>query len=242
MSIVTTGVRSGEGGVLDDPFAIYRTVMCGDVVILKGAVSPGECRRARDAVFVWGQTAPRTLDHPLKVRRNVHMASYLPPKSDARYIFHSYEFHLDGPDADTNRAVRPVFTRLQQIYRELTNDSHGFTPAGDGYVLQPQCIQYPQGGGFFQEHVHDIAPQQIGLILAASEIGVDYEVGAVRFRKHARGEWINTEGQHRMGDVCLFRYDMPHDITPVDPHLPIDWSKNSGRWSFVLPIKPLPKD
>ena len=116
-----------------------------------------------------------------------------------------------------------------------------FAPGADDYALLPQCIQYPQGGGFFQEHVHEIAPQQIGLILAASEIGVDYQVGAVRFRTHTHEEWTNTEGQHRIGDVCLFRYDMPHDITPVDPNLPLDWSKNSGRWSFVLPIKRLPK-
>ena len=238
MSIVTVPVRS----VLDDPFAVYRTVMSGTIVILKGAVSPAECRGARDAVFAWGQVAPSTLDHPYKVRRNVHNASYLPPRSEARYIFHGYEFYLDESEFEVNDAVRPIFTRLQQIYHGLTNDNHGFAPGADDYALQPQCIQYPQGGGFFQEHFHDIAPQQIGLILAASEIGVDYEVGAVRFRKHARGEWINTEGHHRIGDVCLFRYDMPHDITPVDPNLPLDWSKNSGRWSFVLPIKPLPKD
>jgi hypothetical protein len=243
MSIVTVPVRRVEGRVLDDPFAVYRTVMSGNIVILKGVVSSDECRRARNTVFTWGQNTPATLEHPLKVRRSVHMASYLPPKSKSRYIFHSYEFYFGdlNSESELSREVRPVFARLQQIYRELTSDSHELAPGADGCALLPQCIQYPQGGGFFQEHVHDFAPQQIGLILAASEIGVDYQVGAVRFRSHAQEDWTNTEGHHHIGDVCLFRYDMPHDVTPVDSNLPLDWSKNSGRWSFVLPIKQLPE-
>ena len=192
--------------------------MCGTIVILKGVLSADECRRARDAVFAWGQNAQPTLEDPLKVRRNVHMASYLPPNSRARYIFHSYEFYLGDPgsESDINRAVRPVFTRLRQIYHELTNNNYDFVLSEDGAALLPQCIQYPRGGGFFQEHVHAIAPQQIGLILAASDIGVDYQTGAVQFKMHSGGEWINTEGHHQIGDVCLFRYDMPHEITPVE--------------------------
>jgi len=236
---ITTVPRQAGGRVVEEPFAIYRTVMSGNVVILKNVISPDECRRARDAVFAWGASAPQSLDNPLKVHRNVHIASYLPPKSESRYIFHSYEFYLGDVTSEpqVNRVVRPIFIRLQQIYRELTDDKHEFAVGADGCALLPQCIQYPQGGGFFQEHVHKIAPQQIGLILAASEIGIDYQIGAVRFRKHSRGEWINTEGHHNIGDVCLFRYDVPHDITPVDPSLPLDWAKCSGRWSFVLPIK-----
>jgi hypothetical protein len=126
---------------------------------------------ARDAVFAWGQQTSPTLEHPLKIRRSTHMASYLPPKSQARYIFHSYEFYHPNSESELDRTVRPIFSRLQNVYRELTDDSHHFAPDADGCALLPQCIQYPQGGGFFQEHVHDIAPQQIGLILAASENG-----------------------------------------------------------------------
>lgn len=243
MTMEAVPTRGGAGRALDDAFNVYRTVMSGVIVILKGAVAPDECRRARDAVHAWGQTAPPTRDNALNTRSSVHLTSYLPPRSESRYIFHNHEFYLGeaGKELGVNGAVRPIFERLQKIYRELTDDKHEFTAGADRQALLPQCIQYPQGGGFFQEHVHDIVPQQIGLILAASEIGVDYELGSVRFRKDGRSAWINTEGQHRIGDVCLFRYDMLHDITPVDPHVPLDWSKNSGRWSFVLPIKPLPQ-
>lgn len=244
MSLLELPTRSTGDQVLDDPFAVYRAVMTGNIVILKKAVAPQECRKARDAVFVWGLAAPQSRDNALKTRNSVHLASYLPPKSSSRYIFHSYEFYLGGSGGDpaVHNAVRPLFARLRQIYRELTGDTHDYTPGVDNQALLPQCIQYPQGGGFFQEHIHDIAPQQIGLILAASEPGQDYEIGGGRFRKDASSPWIGTEGHHRIGDVCLFRYDMPHDITPVDPHLSLDWTKNSGRWSFVLPVKPVPQN
>jgi hypothetical protein len=239
MSIVEVPVRSTGSQVLDDPFGVYRMVMSANIVILKGAVPAQQTLDARNAIFNWGRSTPESREHALRIRDNVHLASYLPPRSNARYIFHSYEFYLGSPnhEPDVNRFVRPVFDRLRQIYRELTADTRDYTPGTDGYALLPQCIQYPQGGGFFQEHTHDIAPQQIGLILAASEPGRDYEVGGGRFRKDITSAWRGTEGQHRLGDVCLFRYDMPHDITPVDPHLPLDWTKNSGRWSFVLPLK-----
>lgn len=234
---------SATGGVIGDPFGVYRAVMCGDIVILMQAVDPALCRRARDAVFAWGGSTPPQLESPLKIRANAHLASYLPPRSMSRYIFHSYEFYLAQADGepDVTKIVRPVFERLRAIYQLLTGDTHWYLSADDGFVLLPQCIQYPQGGGFFEEHFHSLKPQQIGLILAASEHGKDYEVGGVRFRENAHDTWVETEGRHHIGDVCLFRYDLFHDITPVDPHVPLDWSKNTGRWSFVLPLKPVPK-
>lgn len=242
MQCISVETRPDGQRSLDDPFGIYRTVMSGDIVILKNAVPAADCLRAREAVFSWGRSEPTSKDYALQVRKNVHLNSYLPPKSEARYIFHSYEFYFgdSGPQSGLNNTVRPVFDRLKQIYRELTGSPYDYAPM-DGYALLPQCIQYPQGGGFFQEHLHQIAPQQIGLILAASEIGTDYEVGSVRFRGTTDTTWTDTEGQHRIGDICLFRYDLPHDITPVDPHVPLDWTKNSGRWSFILPVKPAPQ-
>ncbi len=110
----------------------------------------------------------------------------------------------------------------------------------DGWAFLPQCIHYPRGGGFFQEHVHDLKPQRIGLVLSGSVYGEDYQIGGGRF--HAQdGSWVVTESRHDIGDVTLFRYDLGHDITPVDPEQPLDWSDDSGRWSMVLPLKPLPR-
>lgn len=212
-------------------------VLCGDIVILKGAVPRDLVLGARNAVHDWGLTAPQVKGHPAKSGGAAHVASYLPAKSQSRYIFHSYEFDALS-DSGIVRRVLPVYERLREIYCRLVGDDIGFGSERDGFAFLPQCIQYPRGGGFFQEHVHALKPQRIGLVLSASVYGSDYAVGGGRFRAQD-GTWVETEGQHDIGDVTLFRYDLGHDITPVDPELPLDWTSNSGRWSFVLPLKPL---
>lgn len=212
-------------------------VLCGDIAILKDAVPKDLVRGARDAVHAWGQSAPEAKSHPKNAGGGAHVASYLPAKSQSRYIFHSYEFDT-ASDLSVVKAAMPVYEKLRRIYCGLIGTDIAFGEAREGWVFLPQCIQYPRGGGFFQEHVHALNPQRIGLILSASRYGEDYVVGGGRFRAQD-GSWIETEGHHDIGDVTLFRYDLGHDITPVDPDQPLDWKVNSGRWSFVLPLKPV---
>jgi hypothetical protein len=69
---------------------------------------------------------------------------------------------------------------------------------------------------------------------------IRYPCGGGRFRAQD-GSWVETKSRRDIGDVTLFRYDLGHDITPVDPEQPLDWSDNSGRWSMVLPLRPLPR-
>lgn len=214
-------------------------VLCGDIIVLKSAVSRDLVRRVRDSVHDWGLSAPQVMGHPSTSGGAAHVASYLPAKSQSRYIFHSYEFDPIA-NASIVQAVFPVFEALRQIYCRLVGEEIGFGEERHGFTFLPQCIQYPRGGGFFQEHFHQLKPQRIGLILSASSYGEDYEAGGGRFRAQD-GSWVETEGRHDIGDVTLFRYDLGHDITPVDPAQPLDWADNTGRWSFVLPLKPVPK-
>lgn len=212
-------------------------VLCGDIAILKNAVPPGLVRRARDTIQAWGISAPEARKRPREAGGAAHHTSYLPAKSQSRYIFHSHEF-VPGAKLPVVQDVMPVYEQLRRIYCGLIGDEIAFGEERDGHSFLPQCIQYPRGGGFFQEHVHPLLPQRIGLVLSASTYGEDYTVGGGRFRAQD-GSWVETEGHHDMGDVTLFRYDLGHDITPIDPHEPLDWKVNSGRWTLVLPLKPV---
>jgi hypothetical protein len=214
-------------------------VLCGDVTILKDAVPRNLVRRARDSIQAWSLSTPETREHPREAGGGAHLASYLPARSQSRYIFHSHEFDT-GAKLPVVQDVMPVYEHLRRIYCGLIGDEIAFGEERDGQSFLPQCIQYPRGGGFFQEHFHALLPQRIGLILSASTYGEDYTVGGGRFRSQD-GSWVETEGHHDLGDVTLFRYDLGHDITPVDPHVPLDWTHNSGRWTLVLPLKPVGK-
>lgn len=119
---------------------------------------------------------------------------------------------------------------VQDVFDDLVAIQNKLTEPREDYIRQ--AIQYPRGGGFFDEHDHDLEPQRIGLILMASQRGRDYLTGNVRFK--INGEW--REVFLNSGDVCLFRHDLPHDITSVDPDAPLDWSKSDGRWTFVLSV------
>ncbi len=210
-------------------------VLCGDIVVLKRAVNPSLVRSAVSELNHWAEIEPQSKKHPRDCGGASHLISYLPARSESRYIAHDF---LIQPlyNAPIVSRVMPVFDVLRDIYNGLLGEKFDFGQDYDGFSFLPQVIQYPRGGGFFQEHFHPINPQKIGLVLAGSEYGSDFTIGGGRFRSHD-GTWVSTEGSHQIGDVSLFRFDIGHDITPIDPEYPLDWSKTDGRWSFVLPLK-----
>jgi hypothetical protein len=38
-----------------------------------------------------------------------------------------------------------------------------------------------------------------------------------------------------MGDIALFRFDLPHWVNPSDLRDKFDWDSERGRWTMVLP-------
>ena len=82
--------------------------------------------------------------------------------------------------------------------------------------------------------MHPLEPQRIGLILALSERGTDFRNGSTHFE--IKGEDVGTDTIHDLGDMILFRFDIPHWITPIDDGDVLDYSSPRGRWTAVLPI------
>lgn len=216
---------------------IATDVLCGQTTVLKDAVPSEIILRARMALHEWAQSTVESKGHPKESGGASHIRNYLPPRSQSRYICHDFNILADS-DLPVVAQVMPVFEFLRRVYVGLFGFEFEFGVTYDGFSFLPQVIQYPRGGGFFQEHFHDIEPQRIGLVLSGSTYGTDLNVGGGRFRA-TNGSWDSTESIHNVGDVSLFRYDIGHDITPVDPDVPLDWSRSDGRWSFVLPLKPV---
>jgi hypothetical protein len=212
-------------------------VLCGETIILKDVVDPGLIRGAVSACHEWSKITPESKSHPSQMGGITHFTSFLPARSESRYIVHDYYFSPSGAKAAPLSAAMLVFDILLRVYNELFEREYAFGVNYNGAMLMPQLIQYPRGGGFFSEHFHPIQPQKIGLVLGGSEYGRDYIKGGGRFRS-SNGSWVSTEGHHQIGDITLFRFDIGHDITPVDPEFQLDWGRADGRWTFVLPLKP----
>jgi hypothetical protein len=220
----------------DRPLAeLCDCVMSRNIVVLHDVFPAEQLLQLREDVHRWGQRVdakpPQTyLDD------NFHaVESGISPRQKTPHNYHAYNFNqLRGLERPLSEALLAVFEPLRVFQNALTGNSATLERNGQGHKLHPQVIQYPSGGGMFGRHVHPLEPQRIGLILGISERGHDFEVGATHF--DIDGEDIGTDRVHNIGDMILFRFDVPHWITPVDPDAHIDYGSINGRWTLVLPF------
>ena len=225
--------RYTDGGVEcdADPATIARAVYAKGVVLLKDVFDPEALARLRTTVFEWSLGVEPQVESEV----SFHRIDHLPEKSQTPHIFHAYNLYLrEGAiEPKLDEAVRPYFTAMKHLQNTLTKNDADFAPDLQGRFLRPQLLQYPSGGGFFERHVHPFLPQRIGLIAALSQHGVDFETGGTYFE--VRGEAISIDSRHDMGDIALFRYDVPHGVTPIDADAELDWRSQRGRWIMALP-------
>ena len=94
-----------------------------------------------------------------------------------------------------------------------------------------QVIHYPRGGGFLDWHSHPRYPTNYGLIITLSEKGRNFKEGVTKFK--INNKLINLEKYSvSAGDLILFRFDLNHSISKVDPKENLTFDKN-GRWTLV---------
>jgi len=206
-------------------------VMRNGLALLKGAFPAALLQPILDGVFAWGQKSP-----PQRESENsFHRIDERPPQSHCPHTFHAYNFQLRPGriEANMDALIRPVFSAMRNLQNSISKKNALFEPYTEMRLLRPQVIQYPSGGGFFDEHIHPLEPQRVGLITGLSEKGRDFKEGGTCFR--VDGIEYSFEGTHAMGDIILFRYDIPHWISPIDESESLDWTRKDGRWTMVLP-------
>ena len=97
------------------------------------------------------------------------------------------------------------------------------------------AFQYPKGGGFFSKHKHSRWPTNYGLLLNLSKSGKDFKKGGINNFYYRKKKIYINKNEVDQGDLTLFRYDLYHEVPPVDPHESLKFDK-SGRWSVAFPI------
>ena len=210
---------------------IRKCVTQDGLALLKGAFPVDLLQTIRDGVFAWGQQCAPQRESNV----SFHRIDERPPQSRTPHTFHAYNFQLrpGAIDAEMATLIRPVFSAMRDLQNAVAGTSAGFEPDANSRLMRPQVIQYPSGGGFFDEHVHPLEPQGVGLIVGLSEKGRDFKSGGTCFRVNGRNN--SFEDTHAMGDIILFRFDLPHWITPIDDDEHLDWTRQAGRWTMVLP-------
>lgn len=210
-------------------------VLGGDVVVLQDVFDAAELWTLRDEIFQWGLDNPvRDID-PEDATESFHRIDDNPTETHFPRLYHFYYFGgLSTDDSSSiDERVNPVFETLRDLQNAVAGTDASFTDTGEGPHLRPQAIHYPAGGGYFAMHKHDFLPQKVGLILSLSAQGEDFEHGGTRFASGDR--LVDIEGHHDIGDIALFRYDLPHAVVPTDPTEELRFDRVAGRWSMILP-------
>ena len=97
------------------------------------------------------------------------------------------------------------------------------------------AYQYPKGGGFFSKHKHSRWPTNYGVILNLSKSGKYFKEGGINNFFYRKKKIYIKKNEVDQGDLTLFRYDLYHEIPPVDPREDLKFDK-SGRWTVTFPI------
>lgn len=154
-------------------------------------------------------------------------------KSKTPHIFASYNINDISVFDDKNaEVVKHVFGKMATFQQALTETKFGLFDESK-VRAHPQVIHYPSGGGYFGAHTHPFLPQKVGLILNLSKKGRDFSRGGTRYFYF--GETVDVDEYQDQGDLTVFRYDVPHDVSHVDPEKPLTFLQNTGRWVAILP-------
>ncbi len=214
---------------------IGRGVMAGDVHVIKNVFPADEARRLRDLIFDWGQSQSSSAQKDFYSLKTQNHFCTERGVSGIQKTLHYYRSH----NLNDYAAIEPIELRdllikfcapLKDFYNAVTGNESDFT--GEK-ILHPQIIHYPAGGGFFARHTHALEPQRIGLIASLSQRGMDFERGGTGF--DVDGEITDIETHHDAGDIGLFRFDLPHWVSPIDIEEAMDEKSPRGRWTLVLP-------
>lgn len=216
---------------------IARKVIERQIVILKNAFPGSKLLDFRAAIAEWALSVPLfshgTALQDVGPAQNIHRIDDDPNKSAAPHIYHTFNFNDFAALSPRLRAAcLEIYEPMRRLQNELTENTAEFSSPQDRFRLRPQVMQYPVGGGFIASHRHTFLPQKIGLILNLSRRGIDYTSGGTRFE--LPGGSVDIEERHGLGDIALFRYDLDHEVTPVEPASRIGWELERGRWVAVL--------
>lgn len=220
--------------ILDQPDEeLSKQIAGGAIVIITNVFNREEILSCRQKIYTYGQTTPESNPPRSADTINFHRIDNNHPMMSVKRIAHFFRFsYKNQGDSGIFRFFEPMNylrNRLAGLEPEFT-----FYEDYKGYLSQPALLHYPRGGGYLQNHVDPVEPQMVEMVMLASEKGVDFKEGGLSIFDN--GKWLDIESMCKLGDMILFRPDIPHRVDPVDPDATLEFNENSGRWIFFSPI------
>jgi hypothetical protein len=214
---------------------IARLVGEGIIVVLKGAIPPSQVLELRQAVQRWAATAPpypHGKSPSTEPAMNFHRIDDGKIQSSLPHVFHQFGF---GNHASIGELLGSCATTISAAMLDLQNEIAGSNLDFSATGCRLKVLHYPAGGGYLEQHDHPLEPQRVGLILSGAQVGEDVSSGGTFFETPFGH--VDASSHHDLGDLILFRYDLPHGVSTVDEESTLEWSSAAGKWSIVLELR-----
>jgi hypothetical protein len=224
-----------------DDDTVRQKLMEGHVHVFQNIILPDFCQKVKKAAIEWAQNneaydpssdqaAPGKTD-------NWHRYDNNPEKSQTPHIFHAHNFdNIGSLNEETKDTLTTLFGPMVDLQNRLAGTTGQLNEFSEEYMLHPQIIHYPSGGGYFGRHIHPFEPQRFGLIIDLSEKGKDFDHGATQYFKDGdTDDKLDVEQYQNVGSLTIFRYDIPHAVSVVDEDKELKFDDPSGRWVAILP-------
>jgi hypothetical protein len=207
----------------------------GKIVILKRAFDAALMEEFRSALMRWAKETepfPHGKSPSEFPDLNYHRIDDGTVQGVCPHIFHQFGFNtIDKLPEYLARPSLQIAEAMRTVQNKIAGTDFPLSLTG----LRLKVIHYPSGAGFLAQHTHPLEPQRIGLIASLSRLGRDVKTGAACFE--TPDGHVDTTRYHDMGDIVVFRYDLPHEVTLSDEGDLLDWTSPRGKWSVVLELR-----
>jgi hypothetical protein len=229
--VLPGALRGGEIEIGISHRELISLIEAGNVVVLPKLFDPDTILHLRQAVLDWShRTPPFPRDRSANVPRiNFHRRDDGSDPSLLAHRFHQYAFgDWDAVDPGLSDMLQSACRPLLALQNALAGTDFSFSTPG----LRCKLINHPVGGGYLIKHVHPYRPQKVAFFLSLSRFGRDFATGGVVF--DTPWKTVALTELFDIGNAVLFRYDLPHEVPPIDPHRPLDWSSPAGLWMLSV--------
>lgn len=233
--LVKSSLKDGKIALHTPTKEVAGQVFEGRIVIIKDAFEPEMLLNFRRELVNWSksnQPFPHGKSPSTEPEINYHRIDDGVIKSVCPHVFHQFGFNsLHKLPDEIGQPAQIIADSMKNLQNEVAETDFEISLTD----LRLKVLQYPVGGGFLAEHTHPLEPQRIGLIMSLSRIGEDFTSGGTFFQTPFGR--VDTLAHHDIGDIILFRYDLPHAVALVDEDKSLDWNADTGKWSVVLELR-----
>ncbi|MEM8953387.1 MAG: hypothetical protein AAGD22_04465 [Verrucomicrobiota bacterium] len=222
-----------DGAIIpDEPVEqLAASVDTGKLVVLPKLCPAKEMLALRREVLAWAQVTdpwPQGVSAS-KPGINFHRIDDGSIGGRLPHVFHQFGFgdFTALPDA-LNECLIPLAEAMCHFQNQLAGTDYQL----NGGSFRIKILRHPPGGGHLVWHRHPYLPQKVELFVNLSQPGVDYQSGGASFKTPA-GK-LESFHCYDIGDLLAWRYDMIHNVDPVDPEESVDWSKDDGFWILAM--------